>query len=187
MVEQTHATSLYASAPAVRVSWGVRFTAGVAAGIVAAVLMMGFMMIYSSVIGAGLTMPLRALGAFVYGVEALVAGWVAMLVGAVIQLGFSIVLGVLFALITSRGTSTVAALFAGIALGIAIWVAMDLFVLPSMNPTMAARMALMPLPYFVAHLLYGVGLGITPLLIRAFSRKNRDFRIERATEARVQT
>jgi len=77
-----------------------------------------------------------------------------MLVGALVQLGFSMVLGILFALFVSRGTSTIVALFAGIAVGIAIWAAMDLFVLPFTNPTMAARIALMPLAYFIAHLLY---------------------------------
>ena len=94
-----------------------------------------------------------------------------MLAGAGIQLGFSIVLGILFALFTSRRTSIVAALFAGIAVGIVIWVAMDLVVLPYMNPTMAARIALMPLAYFIAHLLYGIGLGLTPVFVRTFSRK----------------
>jgi hypothetical protein len=86
-------------------------------------------------------MPLKALGALVYGVESLVAGPTAMLVGALIQLGFSIVLGILFALFVSPRTSTMTALFGGIAVGIAIWVAMDLFVLPFTNPTMAARIA----------------------------------------------
>jgi uncharacterized membrane protein YagU involved in acid resistance len=117
-------------------------------------------------------MPLKALGAFVYGVEALVAGPQVMLVGAAIQLGFSILLGILFALFMSRGTSVVAALFAGIVIGIVIWVVMDLFVLPLTNPTMAARIALMPLAYFIAHLLLGIGLGTTPLFIRMFSRES---------------
>jgi uncharacterized membrane protein YagU involved in acid resistance len=149
-----------------------------------AILMMGFLMAYSSVTGAGVTMPLKALGALVYGVEALVAGSMAMLAGAGIQLGFSIVLGILFALCTSRRTSIVAALFAGIAVGIAIWVAMELVVLPYMNPTMAARIALMPLAYFMAHLLYGIGLGMTPVFIRTFSRKRHDDRrVERPAEA----
>ena len=128
-------------------------------------------------------MPLKALGAFVYGVEALVAGSMAMLAGAGIQLGFSIVLGILFALFTSRRTSIVAALFVGITVAIVIWVGMELFVLPSMNPTMAARVALMPLGYFIAHLLYGIGLGMTPIFVRRFSRKRQDHRRERAAEA----
>jgi uncharacterized membrane protein YagU involved in acid resistance len=140
------------------------------------------MMTYSSITGAGVTMPLKALGALVYGVEALVAGSVAMLAGAFTQLAFSIVLGILFALLTSRRTSIVAALFAGIAVGIGIWVAMDLFVLRYMNPTMAARIALMPLAYFVANLMHGIGLGTTPIFIRAFSRKRHSHRMERAVE-----
>ena len=171
-----------------RVPWGRRFAAGIADGILSAILMMGFMMAYSNAIGEGVTMPLKALGALVYGVEALVAGSMAMLAGAGIQVGFSIVLGILFALCMSRRTSIIGSLFAGIAVGVLIWVAMDLIVLPYMDPTMAARIALMPMAYFVAHLLYGIGLGMTPLFVRGFSRKRHDERrddrrMERPTEA----
>ena len=181
MAEQTNTERVD---PADRVSWGSRFAAGIADGILSGILMMGFMMAYSSATGAGVTMPLKALGALVYGVEALVAGSMAMLAGAGIQLGFSIVLGILFALCMSRRTSIVGSLFAGIAVAIVIWVAMELVVLPNMDPTMAARIALMPMAYFVAHLLYGIGLGLTPLFIRTFSRKRRDERrVEHPAEA----
>ena len=152
-----------------RVSPGARLAAGIIAGLIAGILVLGVMMAYANAAGAGLTMPLKALGAFMYGVESLVAGPQAMLAGAAIQLGFSIVLGILFALCMSRATSTIAALFAGIAVGIVVWVAMDLVVLPFENPTMAARIALMPLAYFGAHLMYGIGLATTPLFIRMFS------------------
>jgi uncharacterized membrane protein YagU involved in acid resistance len=165
-----------------RASMGARLEAGIASGIVGGILTMGFMMTYADVTGAGLSMPLKALGAFVYGVEALVAGPAAMLVGALIEFGFLIVLGILFALVISRGASTVAALFAGMAIGIAIWVAMELMVLPFMNPTMAARVALMPLAYFIAHLLFGFGLATTPIFIRAFSKERRPRRSVRAAQ-----
>src|SRR6266436_273775 len=181
MAEQTNTASVDASD---RVSWSRRLAAGIVDGTLSAVLMMGFLMAYASETGAGTTMPLKALGALVYGVEALVAGSMAMLAGAGIQLGFSIVLGILFAVCMSRRTSIIAALFAGIAVGMIIWVAMELVVLPYMGPTMAARIALMPMAYFVAHLLYGIGLGMTPIFVRGFSRKRRDDRrIEREAEA----
>jgi len=182
MVEQSDAENLEANASARRGSAGARFEAGIASGIIGCILTMGFMMAYADVTGAGLTMPLKALGAFVYGVEALVAGPAAMLVGALIQLGFLIVLGILFALLVSRGTSTVAALFGGIVIGIAIWAAMDLLVLPLMNPTMAARIALMPLAYFIAHLLYGFGLATTPVFIRTFAKEREHRRSVRAAQ-----
>ena len=167
-----------------RVSWGSRLIAGIADGILSAILMMGFMIAYSSAIGEGATMPLKALGALVYGVEALVAGSTAMLAGAGIQLGFSIVLGILFALCTSRRTSIVAEMLAGIVVGIVIWVAMELVVLPYMNPTMAARIALMPLAFFISHLLFGIGLGLTPVFVRSFSRERHERRrVARPTEA----
>jgi uncharacterized membrane protein YagU involved in acid resistance len=161
-------------------STGARLAAGIAAGLVSSILTIGFMMTYADVTGAGLTMPLKDLGAFVYGVEALVAGPSAMLVGALIQIGFLIVLGILFALFVSRGTSTLAALVAGIAVGIAIWLAMDLIVLPLKNPTMAARIALMPLAYFIAHLLYACGLATTPFFIRTFTKERYHRRSMRA-------
>ncbi|MFZ0680736.1 hypothetical protein [Candidatus Binatus sp.] len=167
-----------------RVSWGRRLLAGIADGILSAILMMGFMMAYSSATGAGVTMPLKALGALVYGVEALVAGSMAMLAGAGIQLGFSIVLGILFALCTSRRTSIVAEMLVGIVVGLVIWVAMELVVLPYMNPTMAARIALMPLAYFIAHLLFGIGLGLTPVFVRTFGGNRREQRrMQRRAEA----
>jgi len=150
---------------------GARFAAGVVSGLIGGILMIGLMIGYAQMTGAGLTTPLKALGAFVYGVEALVMGPEVILAGVLIQLGVAIVLGILFALFMSRATSTLAGLCAGIIVGIVIWVAMDLFVLPYENPTMAARIALEPFAYFIAHLLLGLGLGMTPAFIRAFSRE----------------
>lgn len=162
------------SRPVYRTPASARIAAGIAAGVLGGILLIGCMMIYASVTDAGATMPLKALGALVYGVEALVAGPTAMLVGVLIQLAISIVIGILFALCMSRETSTVAALFAGIVVGIALWAAMDLFVLPQANPTMAARIALMPLGYFVAHVAFGVGLAMSPAFMRMFARERRD-------------
>jgi hypothetical protein len=62
MAEQSDAASVDANACVDRTSWGKRFAAGIAAGILGAILMMGFMMIYSSVTGVGVTMPLKAPG-----------------------------------------------------------------------------------------------------------------------------
>ncbi|MGO9452736.1 MAG: hypothetical protein ACLQDV_17090 [Candidatus Binataceae bacterium] len=158
---------------AVHVSAGARVAAGIVAGIIGGILMIGTTVIYANVTGAGWDTPLKALGAFAYGLESYVAGPVPMLVGALIQLGFSIAVGIVFALFVSRATSTIATMIVGIVVGVAIWVAMDLTVLPYMNPTMASRMALMPLAYLMAHILYGIGLGTTPVFIRAFSRERR--------------
>jgi hypothetical protein len=150
---------------------GSKLAAGVTAGILAGILMMGFLMACSSAIGEGPTMPLKALGALVYGVEALIAGSTAIAAGGGIELGFSIVLGILFGLAMSRRSSVILTMLGGILVGVLIWVAMELYVLPQMDPTMAARIALMPMAYFVAHVLFGIGLGLTPLFVRAFSRE----------------
>jgi hypothetical protein len=165
-----------------RVSWGGKFAGGILAGILAAILMMGFLMAYSNATGAGLTTPLKEVGALVYGVEALVVGTTAMLAGAGIEFGVAIVLGILFGLAMSRRTSVVLALLAGIIVGIAIWVAMELYVLPTMDPTMASRMALMPIAFFVSHVLFGIGLGFSAVFVKAFSSRRRPHRVERTTE-----
>ncbi len=160
------------SGPPRRTSVLAKFEAGIIAGIIGGILMTGFMMGYADVTGAGLTTPLKALGAFVYGIEAFVVGPEAMLIGAAIQIGPAIVLGILFALLfISRRTSVLVALIGGIIFAIVIWVAMELFVLPYENPTMAARMALVPPGYLIAHLLYGLGLGTTPAFVRTFSKE----------------
>lgn len=165
-----------------RVTWGGKFAGGILAGILAAVLMMGFLTAYSSATGAGWTMPLKELGALVYGVEALVQGSVAMLTGAGIALGVAIVLGILFGLCMSRRTSAILALLAGILIGIAIWVAMELYVLPFFDPTMAARIALMPIAYFIAHVLFGIGLGLSAVFVKAFSRPRHRTRVTQPAE-----
>lgn len=154
-----------------RFFWTEKLAAGAIAGILAAILMMGSLMAYSGVIGAGVWMPLKTLAGLIYDVEALVGGSVATVSGAGIQLGFSVALGILFGLATSRRTSMILALLAGVAIGIAIWAAMELYVLPFLDPVMEARIALMPIAYFVAHVLFGVGLGTTPLLVGALSRR----------------
>lgn len=173
MGEQLDRTRIEASGSVRRTSLGAKFAAGIVAGMIGGILMIGFLMGYAQVMGAGMMTPLKALGAFVYGVEAFVVGSDAILAGALLQLGFLIVLGILFALFVSRRTSTLVALFAGIIVGIVVWVAMDLYVLPYQNPTMAARIALMPLAYFGAHLLYGLALGMTPAFVRMFSRERQ--------------
>jgi uncharacterized membrane protein YagU involved in acid resistance len=173
MAEQAQAVNREASESAYRTSAGAKLAAGIAAGIVGGILMIGFMMVYADRTGAGATTPLKALGGLIYGLEAMVAGPTAILAGVVIQLGFSIAVGILFAMCMSRETSTVAALFAGIVVAIAIWAAMYWYVLPIENPTMAARTALIPQAYFIAHVLFGVGLATTPSFIRTFSKERQ--------------
>ena len=166
-----------------RVSWRKRLVAGIAAGILATILMMGLMMTFSSMVGEGASMPLKALGALVYGVEALVAGPGALLTGAGIQLGFSMVLGILFAVAMSVRPSVILALSSGIVVGVAIWLAMELWVLPLWDPTMGARVALMPWAYFAAHVLFGVGLGTASIFLRTLSRGHHQRSLERPAQA----
>jgi hypothetical protein len=174
MARQAEAAEMGSSRPVYRTPASARIAAGIAAGALGGILMIGCMMIYANVTDAGATMPLKALGATVYGVEALVAGPTAMAVGILIQMGLAIVIGMFFALIVSRETSAVAALFAGVVVGIALWAAMDMFVLPRANPTMAARVALMPLGYVAAHVAFSIGLAMSPAFMRMFARERHE-------------
>jgi hypothetical protein len=59
MDEQSRAAGADAASPN-RVSWAGRLAGGITSGIVAAILMMSFMMVYSSITGAGATLPLSS-------------------------------------------------------------------------------------------------------------------------------
>ena len=67
---------------------GARFAAGTVAGVIGGILMMGLLMAYANAKGGDLTTPLKEVGAFVYGVEALVMGSKAILAGALIIIGY---------------------------------------------------------------------------------------------------
>jgi hypothetical protein len=61
---------------------------------------------------------------------------------------------------------------------------MDLYVLPQTDPTMAARIALMPMAYVFAHVLFGIGLGLSSVFVLTLSRRPRERRgVEYAREA----
>jgi xanthosine utilization system XapX-like protein len=173
------------TATAPPIPWSKRFEAGIVAGVVAAILMMGFLTAYSGEVGIGAWIPLQTLSGLVYGVQALLMGSVAMLTGAAITLGFGIVLGIIFALLESRRPSRIGTLIVGIIVGMLIFVAMELYVLPVADPTMAARIAPIPLGFFIANVLFGIGLGLTAVFLRAFSGIHKDRRMERPMRAAV--
>jgi hypothetical protein len=64
MGEQLDRTRVDASGSVRRTSPGAKFAAGIVAGMIGGILMIGFMMGYAHVMGAGMMTPLKALGAF---------------------------------------------------------------------------------------------------------------------------
>ena len=65
MVEDKEAIARDADSLRDRGSLGARLVAGIAAGIVGGLLMIGFLMGYASLTGAGVTTPLKAISALV--------------------------------------------------------------------------------------------------------------------------
>src|SRR5258707_1116982 len=97
MADQTEAARTEPSEIIRPTSPGARFAAGTVAGVIGGVLMMGLLMAYANAQGGALTTPLKEVGAFVYGVEALVTGSRAIVAGAMIQIGAAILIGMFFA------------------------------------------------------------------------------------------
>lgn len=50
-----------------------------------------------------------------------------------------------------------------------VWVVMTPGILPLLNPTMAARVAIEPYWWWMLHIIYGVSLAIVFLIIRAIA------------------
>ena len=84
--------------------------------------------------------------------------------------------GVLFALVMPRNTRPGTALVAWIIYGALIWAFMKNLVVPRINPTRDARLAMMPGWFFIEHLLFGVGASFGPALRRRFGGAYRPAR-----------
>jgi hypothetical protein len=142
--------------------------AGITAGLVGGALMALFLMTYMAVVGYGFWMPLRLIGATIYGVDALVAGAGIAALGGIIHLVISTLFGVLFASLVQRHAGPAAAVVFGVAFGVVVLVLMTYLVLPTLDPVMRARVALVPGAWFLAHLLFGLGVATAPRFRRAF-------------------
>lgn len=142
------------------------YGAGALAGLIAGIVMAIVSMIVAATTGAGASMPLRGIAAALFGVDALVGGRGILLVGLMIHLAVSVVAGLVFAGIVGN-VRTGVAFGAGIVYGIIIWAVNTFGILPAINPIMSARLAMMPGPWFVFHLIYGGMLFLVPILHRA--------------------
>jgi hypothetical protein len=136
--------------------------AGVAAGIVMALLLM----CVSAAKGLGFWQPLNEIASSILGVDALIAGAGAAVLGAAILLIVSAIFGVLFSSIFRPSPGGSPSVSWGVLYGVAIWLVMTFAVLPSADSTMRARVALMPGWWFVSVLVYGACLAASPILRR---------------------
>jgi uncharacterized membrane protein YhhN len=156
-------------------SWRETLGAGTLAGAAGGVLMAAAAMIHAAVTGAGVLFPVRLIGASFGGPLALVDGADALVFGLALHLLTSMLFGMLFAVIVDRATTPGVAVLAGVAFGIGVLALMTFVVVPMVNPTMQARIPLMPGMWFTMHALYGLGLALAPSLRRQI-RKDEDLR-----------
>ena len=160
ITETASKTSVYARGTAKEIAG-----AGAAAGIIGGMLMAMAMMIATAAGGMGFLAPLRLIAATFFGQDAM-TGAGPLVVGLMVHMMNSIVFGLIFAALAGRRLPPLQAVMAGVAFGIAIWAAMTFMGLPLVNPMMRERVAMMPVPWFVAHVAFGMGLGTAPGLRR---------------------
>ncbi|MHB8872312.1 MAG: DUF6789 family protein [Myxococcaceae bacterium] len=136
------------------------------AGFLGGLLMALFAMIHSQAIGQGFLMPLRLIAATFVGPDALMASSGIAILGALIHLLVSVLLGVFFSYILSRQLPLASSIAFGLFFAIAVWLFMTYVLVPPLNSTLNARVAAMPGSWLIAHLFYGLGVGLTPLFRR---------------------
>lgn len=139
---------------------------GALAGIIGGVIMAMFVMIVAAVKGMGFLMPLKLIGATLFGKDAMADGVGVLLVGLMIHMIASIGWGILFTAVFQRALSVANGIPIGAIFGIIVWAIMTFVVLPLVNPIMRQSVSMMPGAWFIEHLLFGMGAGLAPLLNR---------------------
>jgi hypothetical protein len=142
---------------------------GALAGIVGGILMAVWAMIATSALGLGPLVVPQLIGATFQGPEALVRGAGTVALGLVVHLLVSAGFGVLFATLVRRDTPLGVGMLAGVAYAMALFVLMTFIVVPVVNPVMSNRVSMMVGTTLIMHLLYGIGVGLTPLIRRGLA------------------
>lgn len=151
-------------------AWAEVLAAGALAGAAGGMLFALAAVAHAALSGTGVFFPARLVGATMVGPAALVLGPEASLYGLGLHMLVSIAFGVMFAMIVDRSTRVGPALLGGMAVGIAALAVMTFLVVPHVNPTLHARIPLVPGAWFFGHVLFGLGLATAPWLRRRMSR-----------------
>ena len=145
--------------------------AGTVSGLIGGLLMAGYAMIATTVLGQGPFLIPQLIGAAFRGPEALLQGPLIVAWGVLLHLLVSAGFGMLFATLVRRDTPRGVAMLSGVAYALGLFVLMMFVVVPVVNPVMANRAAMMIGTMLAMHVLYGVGLGLAPSFRRMFTRK----------------
>jgi hypothetical protein len=153
--------------------------------------LISFLIAWTVTHGVGYWLTLKAIAALPFGIPALFGGPWVLLAGFLIHFGMSMFFGVLFAtglamlgivafggpfwmVVRNPLASVPIAAGLGIIYGVAIWAVMNFGILPPTDPIMAWSMTLIFYAFYVAHLVFGVGLVSVPLILSALVGPSMD-------------
>lgn len=139
---------------------------GIVAGLLGGILMALWLMLAAAAAGDGLLRPLRLIGATFTGERGLQGGQAAI-AGGLLHLVVAMAWGIAFAIVVRGVSSPGRMLGAAVAFAVGVFVVMHLLVAPVLNPLLIRGVS--PLRWFVAHLVYGIGLAVAPALRRWFA------------------
>lgn len=140
---------------------------GAVAGIAAGMAMSFWAVLTSIWHGVGLLSSFEVIGATFMGSGFAVSSGLGMILyGLVVHTLMSAALGVLFTLLLPKDISCRQACAAGVAYGLAVMLAMTFVITPIVNPVMREAVTLLPKSWLIQHALFGVALGLVPLLWR---------------------
>lgn len=139
---------------------------GAVAGIAAGLAMSLWAMLTSIWHGVGLLASFELIGATFMGSGPIDAGLGTIAYGLVVHTLMSAALGVLFTVLLPQDIPCRHACLAGLVYGLAVMLAMTFVITPIVNPVMREAVTLLPKSWLIQHALFGVSLGLVPLLWR---------------------
>jgi hypothetical protein len=139
---------------------------GAVAGIAAGVAMSFWAVLTSIWHGVGLLSSFELIGATFMGSGPVGTGLGMILYGFLVHTLMSAALGILFTLLLPKDISCRQACAGGVAYGLAVMLAMTFVITPIVNPVMREAVTLFPKSWLIQHALFGVALGLVPLLWR---------------------
>jgi hypothetical protein len=147
--------------------------AGITGGLFAGAAMMAFAVIAAASGGLTASRPLELVAATFLGRAALEGGAMVLLSGALLWAVVSAALGLLYAVVVPRNFEFSPAAVMGVGYSFFLIAIMTTSVLPSVNPTMRAEMPAMGGAWVLAYGVFGVALGVIPMLRRRMAARAR--------------
>jgi len=141
---------------------------GLWSGVVAGTIMAAFLMVISGLHGNGFVTPMQLFAGVFYANPQLLGS--SALLGFVFHLFNSAVIGVIFAAFVRYSTRVVATLL-GLGVSLVIWGITTFVAIPLLDPALGRSLNGAMIPWFLAHLLFGATLMITPSMVVHWSER----------------